>query len=216
MNYEKVYYDLIQKAKDQNRKKEKNTYYEAHHIVPKCLGGTGSYSKNKPHSNIILLTGREHFIAHLLLHKIYPKNRPLLYACWRMCNMQTKLREHHKPSARTYEEIKANISKTNKTIVVSNEVRVKISNTMSGRPAHNKGKKMPEEVLYKWRKSQPKIQCTKCGKVGGGHAMKRFHFENCGLVKVPLKEVQCPYCKKVGKGSMMKRWHFNNCKNQIK
>lgn len=39
-------------------------YFETHHIVPKSLGGTDD--KN----NLVNLTAREHYIAHLLLVKI--------------------------------------------------------------------------------------------------------------------------------------------------
>lgn len=40
-------------------------YSEKHHIVPKSLGGDDNQS------NLVILTPREHFIAHLLLAKIY-------------------------------------------------------------------------------------------------------------------------------------------------
>lgn len=49
-------------------------YTEKHHIVPKCMGGD-----NKPR-NLVRLTAREHYIAHQLLVKIYPKNRSLVFA----------------------------------------------------------------------------------------------------------------------------------------
>lgn len=42
----------------------KGEYFETHHIVPKSLGGTDD--KN----NLVNLTAREHYIAHLLLVKI--------------------------------------------------------------------------------------------------------------------------------------------------
>lgn len=42
-------------------------YKENHHILPRCLGGKDEKE------NLVYLTGREHWIAHLLLHKIYKK-----------------------------------------------------------------------------------------------------------------------------------------------
>ena len=45
-----------------------NCTVEIHHIIPKCKGG-GDES-----SNLITLTSREHFLAHLLLHKSDPNN----------------------------------------------------------------------------------------------------------------------------------------------
>jgi hypothetical protein len=54
---------LIKKAK--GREKMGDVYYEKHHIIPKSLGGS---NKNE---NLVHLTGREHFVAHMLLAKIY-------------------------------------------------------------------------------------------------------------------------------------------------
>lgn len=42
---------------------KKDCYCEQHHIVPKCLGGADSLD------NLVNLTPREHYIAHLLLAK---------------------------------------------------------------------------------------------------------------------------------------------------
>ncbi len=42
MNYEKIYYQIINKAISEQRiglrYKENGTYYESHHIIPKSLG----------------------------------------------------------------------------------------------------------------------------------------------------------------------------------
>jgi hypothetical protein len=40
-------------------------YSEQHHILPKSMGGSNNAS------NLVRLTGREHFVAHLLLARIY-------------------------------------------------------------------------------------------------------------------------------------------------
>lgn len=67
MNYLKIYENLIANAKI--RESVDDEIYEKHHIIPKSLGGS-----NKS-DNLVLLTLREHFIAHLLLYKIN-KNNP--------------------------------------------------------------------------------------------------------------------------------------------
>lgn len=70
MNYEKIYNDLMTSRKSMNRKKGCGTYYESHHIIPASIGGTSDKE------NLILLTFKEHFIAHLLLVYMYTgKNR---------------------------------------------------------------------------------------------------------------------------------------------
>ena len=59
------YWRFINKYKEQTL--ESGVYYERHHIIPKHMGGDNS-SKN-----IILLTYRQHTLAHLLLYRNYGK-----------------------------------------------------------------------------------------------------------------------------------------------
>ena len=60
MNYQKVYDQLVQK----NHVFSEGEYFETHHKIPLSLGG------NNDVSNLVNLTAREHYIAHLLLVKI--------------------------------------------------------------------------------------------------------------------------------------------------
>jgi hypothetical protein len=71
MNYQIIYDQLIQKRKD-NPVVE--GYKENHHILPKSLCGEDTKE------NLVSLTGREHWIAHLLLHKIH-KCSQTAHAC---------------------------------------------------------------------------------------------------------------------------------------
>lgn len=75
MNYLEHYTRLIERAKN----RELNCYTESHHIIPRCMSGTDEKD------NLVKLTSREHFIAHLLLHKIYPKKYGLIKAINMMC-----------------------------------------------------------------------------------------------------------------------------------
>lgn len=84
MNYKKIYENLIKKAK--TRKKE-NNIYERHHIIPKCLGG----KNNK--ENLVYLTPKEHYLAHLLLYKIH-KNDKLLKAVLMMTVGRNKSKKY--------------------------------------------------------------------------------------------------------------------------
>ena len=70
---------MINKAKNENRIKNDGTYYEEHHIIPKSLGGTNDKS------NLVLLTAREHFIAHWILTKIYKGNPKMICAFNSFC-----------------------------------------------------------------------------------------------------------------------------------
>jgi len=72
MNYQKIYDCIIAKYKAAIP----SGYVEKHHIVPKCLGGDNSKE------NIVKLPARAHFVAHLLLAKIYGGS--LIYAVKRL------------------------------------------------------------------------------------------------------------------------------------
>lgn len=81
MNYTKIYSSLIDKARSHNRVKTKDCLLERHHITPSCLGGG-----DEP-DNLVLLTPREHYIAHRLLVKIYPSSMGLNKALWMFLNI---------------------------------------------------------------------------------------------------------------------------------
>lgn len=74
MDYLKIYNSLIDDRAKENRFKGDGKYYEIHHIAPRCLGGVDDKS------NLILLTAREHFIAHRLLAKIHKDSLDLKIA----------------------------------------------------------------------------------------------------------------------------------------
>ena len=62
------------------RKLEDGGYTEKHHVIPKKLGGSNA------NSNLINLTAREHFIAHLLLYKA-TRTREMSSAIWLMSQL---------------------------------------------------------------------------------------------------------------------------------
>jgi len=82
MNYQLHYDRLIERA----RNRTLDGYKESHHVIPRCMNGTDDKD------NLVELTAREHFIAHLLLMKIYPKSYGLIRAVNMMCIHQTENR----------------------------------------------------------------------------------------------------------------------------
>lgn len=71
--YYNVYNNLINKALNRGLDKTKlEGYYEKHHILPKCIDGKDE------NSNYVLLTAKEHILAHMLLSRIYPDNLNLV------------------------------------------------------------------------------------------------------------------------------------------
>ena len=149
MNYQRIYNQLMSRAKDELElriyKKSLGDYFEGHHIVPRCLGGQGK-SSNAIHTNITLLTAREHFLAHWLLHRIYPENNKIAHAFWQMCSWKRSYQYRITPNSRIYQEAKESIaiitSKRFKGCVVPKERKDKISETL-------KGRKRPAEVGIK-------------------------------------------------------------------
>ena len=102
MNYLSIYNSIIQRAISENRYKKNRShtdyvYYERHHIIPRCMGGTNDKF------NLVLLTGREHFLAHQLLVKIYPAEHKLVFALRSLCGRKNK---YHSRNNREYEWIK--------------------------------------------------------------------------------------------------------------
>jgi len=100
MNYQRIYDQIIDRARSQNRIKSIKFYFEAHHIIPRCMNGCNEKS------NLVLLTAREHFICHWLLCRIYPENVKIAFAFWGMCNQLTSSNNQrsYKVSSRAYEE----------------------------------------------------------------------------------------------------------------
>ena len=98
MNYKKIYDQLVEKCRVRGLDKSAlKGYYEKHHIVPRCMGGSDDVE------NFVLFTAREHFIAHMLLWKIHPSNGDLALAVHLMLHVNksavlrnSKLYEHLK------------------------------------------------------------------------------------------------------------------------
>lgn len=91
MNYTKIYNQLVNKAKLRGLdKKQHEGYFEIHHILPVSLGGSND------DSNLVMFTGREHFIAHMLMWKADPDDVSLQRAAWMMsarnvCKVNSRL-----------------------------------------------------------------------------------------------------------------------------
>jgi len=134
MNYKKIYDQLVEKCKVRGLNKSAlEGYFEKHHIVPKCMGGSDGTE------NFVLFTPREHVIAHRLLWKAFPDNYSLMWAYTRTVNS-------HKGILNSREVEKAKIAKAlyMSNRVVSEETKDKIRNTLLGR-------KVPREVVEKTR-----------------------------------------------------------------
>jgi hypothetical protein len=116
MNYFLHYERLIEKRKIEIPE----GYVERHHILPKCQDGSDIID------NRVQLTAKEHLIAHLLLHKMYPKHQGLLCAA----NLMTNL---GKNGSRKYAWLKKKFAEKMRA-PKSPDNRKKISDTLKNKP----------------------------------------------------------------------------------
>jgi len=123
MNYHEIYDALIIRA--QKRIFTEEVYTENHHIIPRCLGGTNDQN------NLAKLTGREHYIAHLLLWKMHPENSKLMFAFKMMCTASNHGKRTTYRSSRFYEKARMQFRQHLKNLPA--ETRAKISNANRGR-----------------------------------------------------------------------------------
>lgn len=79
MRYGEHYTRLVERAKA----RQLSGYVERHHVVPRCLGGAHESG------NVVNLTPEEHFVAHLLLVRMYPGVRGLVVAALMMARRCT-------------------------------------------------------------------------------------------------------------------------------
>lgn len=95
MNYKIIYKNLYEKAKDRNLEKSKGL--ESHHFVPRSLYYTKykqeimdilniQFKNSDDEINCFRLTLREHYIAHLILFKIYPDLTEIMFGLNQVMN----------------------------------------------------------------------------------------------------------------------------------
>jgi hypothetical protein len=100
MNYQRIYDNLI----SYRQNNPATGYTEKHHILMKSMGGSDDTS------NLVVLTGREHWIAHILLYKIH-KNSQTIHACHMMAMRCEERSISYIKNSRLYEEIRKHHSK---------------------------------------------------------------------------------------------------------
>ena len=128
--YSKCYYSIVERAK--SRVLPKDIYAENHHIIPRSLGGDDSPD------NLVLLTGREHFICHILLTKMTDGRAKysMIHAAIGM--KRSRNYQNRYINSRLYEIIKKDYaiisSQRNKGKSLSAETRAKMSVASKGRP----------------------------------------------------------------------------------
>jgi hypothetical protein len=145
--YTSWYYEIIANAKKASRKKGGEVYYENHHVIPGCEPFNGSNRKE----NMVLLTGREHFLVHWLLTKMCD-------GVYKQKMQHAILRMTTKTGKRIVTSWQYEIAKREHAIAVSSrkvtsETRAKLSESLKGK---NVGKVYTEEHKANLRKAAKK------------------------------------------------------------
>ena len=171
MNYTQIYNSLI--TKRQNEILSKEIYGENHHIIPKCLGGS-----NKK-ENLVRLTAREHYIAHLLLAKIH--NTFGLYSAVIYIQSGRFENRKFKFNSRLYQKLREEMGK-------------KSSERMKGKFL---GKKLSEE--HKQKISDANIGCKNSmfGKTHSKEARQKIAEARKGKNNHPNWKPNKEQCKKI-------------------
>ena len=217
MNYQKIYDQLIARAKTNRNLLE---YTEKHHVIPKSLGGDDSAD------NLVILTAREHFMAHLLLARILGGN--MIHAAHMMSNMgrysnrtYSSLRRQH--ADRMSELLTGRIVSENTKAALrlahanKNKERVLlgIDHPLKGRirsieHSKNIGIAATGRVLSdEWRENISKATSGDKNPMYG----KTHTEESRSIISEANKQkIVCPHCQKEGGGAQMISNHFNNCK----
>lgn len=190
MNYSNIYTQLINKAKSRNLSKQ-DCYIERHHVIPHSEGGTDD------ESNLVNLTAREHYIAHLLLAKIY--NDAAMHSA--VIFMQTNNIKYRTFKFNSHLYAKLRIEFGKKTSKDQKGKQVGKNNPMYGKSIFDF---MSEEKIVEWRKNHL-VACRKrrglpSNMKGKHHTdkakkqisenMKGFYWWNNGVVAV--RSFECP------------------------
>lgn len=165
--YTKWYFKIVNNSKIQNRVKGE-IYYEKHHKIPKSLGG------NNTKSNIVLLTGREHYICHLLLTKmcIEKEHHYAMIKAFHILTHSKGIKINSRLFSSRREEYSKACSQYRKGKKLSEETKQKIKENhhdVSGIKNPRYGKKLSEETKIKIIKNRRSFKGNKNPNYGKKH-----------------------------------------------
>ena len=192
MKYLWHYTRLCSTRQQLSRSKHSGSYFEKHHIQPRSLGGS-----NDP-ENLVLLTPREHYIAHLLLYFYYKQLggdsfRKMAFALVSMSAKRNGRLQRADLTARQYSTIREAAMNSSKGKKITNTSAYKKPKTAAHCEAIRKARLL----------APPRSEETR----------KKNSLKQKGIIPPHnINRVTCPHCKKNGQEFAMKRWHFNNCK----
>lgn len=149
MDYKRIYNQLCNRA----LARRVSGYVERHHVVPRCVGGTDSAD------NLVKLTAKEHFLAHLLLRKIHPDVQGLVYAVWMMSS-----KKGVRLNSRAFAKLREQVIEMQRAKTISDEHKESLRLHATGRTktqetkgkigSSNSGKKRTPEMIETYKKAR--------------------------------------------------------------
>jgi hypothetical protein len=219
MDHQKHYNKLIEISKAKNRIKLKKDdpnyiYFERHHIKPKSLDG------NNDKDNLVLLTGREHFIAHKLLTYIYKDSSKIALAFHKMAFSK---RGFYKISNRDYQYARELAG-----FAASGKNNPMYGKTLLGIWVDKFGEEAALIKFEKWKKNSltptgwkhSKETKEIIAKSHRGIPLSDEHKEKCrqgnigkhnGIEFRKMIFKKCQYCGQIVNLGNFVRWHDKNC-----
>lgn len=168
---------------------KRKCYLEKHHIIPRALGG----SNNR--SNLVDLTAREHFIAHMLLTRmlVHPEKRSMQFALMFMMGKgRGKCRQLYSPCSRIFEIYRKECVAANTGRKWTETQREKMRIAMTGRkPSAETLARMSEAQKRRPAPSvetRAKIAAAHMGKILSPEHKKAISEKQKGMKRPPRTE----------------------------
>jgi hypothetical protein len=131
LNYQRIHDQIIAAARERGMP---SGYCERHHVIPRSMGGTNDAT------NLVRLTGREHYLIHWMLFKIH-RYQETAFAWFRMTHTKESCGRY---TSYTYEYAKRAKSEFQSRLfagrTLSEEHRRKLSEAKRGRSYSDQGR----------------------------------------------------------------------------
>lgn len=223
MNYEKVYKKLYEKAKNRGKDKILENM-ENHHFVPQSL----YYSKykkkiskildidfkiSKDQINIFPLTLKEHYLAHLILFKLFPDLKEIMFGLNQVMNRYGNSNDYISHKKKIYQLISENNKGYVSCFNLTNNEYERVTKEEFVSNSNLVG------VNFNNKRFSKKYECKYCNKIITGYLNfiqhNTYYCKNQDIIKPSWQEkVKCSYCELEMNKNLISD-HERSCKNNL-
>ena len=132
--------------------------YQVHHILPRCLGGSDD------RSNLVSLTHQEHFLAHCLLHLMFPKHYGLKQAIRLMAKGNANGTQYQEAklalsNVEVPEKVRRKLSESTSQLWKDPEYRNRVTESNKGRQRSEETRsRVSEAATVRWETASPEYR----------------------------------------------------------